>query len=373
MSYREPPSDRDCTVCGAPLTPDASFCPECGAAQRAAAPAGHPYTAPAPPQPARRWWIPVGIVAGGIAALLGGAILGGALGGPSPDVADVSPSALATPSEVAPTPTPGGSGTLTPSPSASEPATASVIPNLAIAEVATDSLNLRSAADEGAEPLAMLERGRRLFIIGAPTEASDLRWYRVAPFDDAEGCEDGCGLIGFVATPVSDEEEAWIRTVDVTCPASPMTAEQIGVLDPLEALHCYGQTDIEITGTLDLPLHGPISPYRYSPGWLTQDSLLFLRDAWWITYRPHPDAGLETPERGDVVRVTGHFEDPAATDCRVTVDPEFFGGEIPDEFESTVLPARVVLDCRTAFAWTDYEVIGFQDLGECCGGPLPSP
>jgi hypothetical protein len=175
------------------------------------------------------------------------------------------------------------------------------------------------------------------------------------------------------ATPVSGDEGAWIRPVEVTCPSSPTTAAQIGVLDPFEALHCYGRSELEITGTLDLPLHGPISPYRYSPGWLTQESLLFLRDAWWITYRPHPDAGLESPERGDVVRVTGHFEDPAATDCRVTVDPEFFGGEIPDEFESTIVAARVVLDCRTAFAWTDYEVIGFQDLGECCGGPLPSP
>jgi hypothetical protein len=368
MSYRDEPVERPCAACGAPLNPRVSFCPECGAAQRAYS------TAPPPRSARRRWWIPAAIAAGGVAALLGGALLGGALmGDPDDAVGDASPSATAATPAGAPTVAPGESEVPTPSPSASEPATAAVIPNRAIAEVATDSLNLRAAADEGSEALGLLESGRRLFIIGEPSEASDLRWYRVAPFDDAEGCEEGCGLIGFVATPVSDEEEPWIRPVEVTCPSSPMTAEQIGVLDPLEALHCYGRNEIEITGTLDLPLHGPISPYRYSPGWLTQESLLFLRDAWWITYRPHPDAGLESPERGDVVRVTGHFEDPAATDCRVTVDPDFFGGEIPDEFESTIVPARVVLDCRTAFAWTDYEVIGFQDLGECCGGPLPSP
>ena len=376
MSYRdEPPTNRSCTVCGAPLVPNASFCPDCGAAQPASpAPAQRAYSEPAPAPPTRRWWIPAAIVVGGLAALLGGAILGGALvGGPGPDLAEASQSAAATATEEAPTPTATESGALPPSPSASEATTAPVIPNVAIAEVAIESLNLRAAATEGSEALVTLERGRRLFIIGEPTETSGLRWYRVAPFDDVEGCEDGCGLIGFVATPVSAEEAAWISAVEVTCPSSPMTAEQIGVLNPMEALHCYGRTDIEITGTLDLPIHGPINPYRYSPGWLTQDSLLFMREAWWITYRPHPDADLDSPERGDVVRVTGHFEDPAATDCRVTVDPDFFGGEIPDEFESTVLPARVVLDCRTAFAWTDYEVIGFQDLGECCGGPLPSP
>ena len=369
MSYRaEAPSERPCSACGARLTPNAGFCPECGAAQRV-------HTSrPAPRSEGRRWWIPVALAAGAVAAVLGGALLGIALmDDPEDGLAGTSPSAGATASADEPTATPSDSQLPSPSPSASEPATAAVIPNRAIAEVATDPLNLRAAATDGSEALVTLEPGRRLFIIGEPSEASDLRWYRVAPFDDAEGCEDGCGLIGFVATPVRDDEEAWIQAVEVTCPSSPMTAEQIGVLDPLEALHCFGRNEIQITGTLDLPIHGPISPYRYSPGWLTQGSLLFLRDAWWVTYRPHPDAGLESPERGDVARVTGHFEDPAATDCRGTVDPDFFGGEIPDDFESTIMPARVVLDCRTAFAWTDYEVIGFQDLGECCGGPLPSP
>lgn len=367
MSYRdEPPSQRRCTACGAQLTANASFCPECGAAQRIPP----PPTAAAPE--GRRWWIPVAIGVGGVAALLGGALIGLALmGSPDGTAGDPSPSADATPSasSAAPSEPPEPS----PSPSASEPSTAAIIPNRAIAEVATDGLNLRAAAGEGAESLVTLELGRRLFVIGEPSEAADLRWYRVAPFDDVDGCEDGCGLIGFVATPLSDDEEAWIAPVEVTCPPSPLTAAEISVLDPLEALHCYGRNEIEITGTLDLPIHGPINPYRYSPAWLTQGSLLFMRDAWWITYRPHPDADLEQPERGDVVRVTGHFEDPAATDCRVTVDPDFFGGEIPDDFESTVLPARVVLDCRTAFAWTDYEVVGFEDLGECCGLPEPTP
>jgi hypothetical protein len=36
------------------------------------------------------------------------------------------------------------------------------------------------------------------------------------------------------------------------------------------------------------------------------------------------------------------------------------------------LPARVVLDCRATFVWTDYEVTGHEDLGPCCGG-LPGP
>lgn len=371
MSYQdEPPrAPRQCTSCGAALTPNASFCPECGTPQRVERVARVARVATEPRPDGRRWWIPVAIGVGGVASLLGGALIGLALmGSPDGTAGDPSPSAVAS-GPAGSTTEPSESPAPSPSPSPSEPATAAVIPNRAIAEVTTDSLNLRAAAGEGSEALATLEPGRRLFIIGEPSEASDLRWYRVAPFDDVEGCEGGCGLIGFVATPLREDEEAWIEPVEVSCPSSPMTAAQIGVLDPLEALHCYGRTEIEITGTLDLPIDGPDSPYRYTPEWLTQGSLLFMRDAWWITYRPHPDADLEEPERGDVVRVTGHFEDPAATDCRATVDPDFFGGEIPDDFASTVIPARVVLDCRTAFAWTEYEVIGFEDLGECCDLP----
>lgn len=316
--------------------------------------------------------MPAAIGVGAVASVLGGALLGLALmGGPEDGVAN-DPSAAASASGDARSPSAssaGESAAATPSASPTPP-TAAIIPNRAVAEVVTDSVNLRAAGNESAEVLTNLERGRRVFIIGEPAEASDLRWYRVAPIDHLATCEADCGLIGFVATPLA-ADDPWLEATEVACPSSPMTADAIGVLDPLEALHCYGRSEIQVTGTLDLPIHGPISPYRYSPGWLTQDHLEFMRGAWWITYRPHPDAGLEQPERGDVVRVTGHFEDPAATSCRATVDPDFFGGEIPADFESTIHPARVVLDCRASFAWSDYEVVGFEDLGECCGLPEP--
>ena len=329
-----------------------------------------------PPIRARRSWVPIAIGAGALAALLGGGLLGVVLLDDSRDAAaDVSASAIASPSVPA-TPSvtaqPSATGSAEPSPSTSPtPRAAAIMPNRAIVEVTTDGLNLRTAPDAGSQPLATLEPGRRAFIIGEPVDAGDLRWYRVAPFDDVNGCESGCGLIGFAATPISETEDPWLAEAEVDCPQSPMTAEQIAVLTALEALHCYGRTEIEVTGTVDLPIHGPINPYRYSPGWLTYEHLEFLRHAWWISFRPDPDAGLETPARGDVVRVTGHFEDPAATDCRVTVDPEFFGGEIPAEFEAEINPARVILDCRAAFVWTHYEGIGFEDLGECCGLPPP--
>jgi hypothetical protein len=82
-----------------------------------------------------------------------------------------------------------------------------------------------------------------------------------------------------------------------------------------------------------------------------------------VEFRADPGVGLEVPERGDVVRVTGHFEDPAATSCRAEVDEDASGGE-PVQLPE---PARVILDCRATFVWTGYEVTGFEDLGPCCG------
>ena len=365
MTYRAAPrpNGTQCPACGASVGIDAAFCPECGATQ----------PPQLPPPTDRRSRTPLAIAAGAIAAVLGGAVLGIVLLGPRTDaVADespgLSPSASAAPSASAEdNPSPSASADDRPSASPT-PATVAIIPNLGIAEVTTDALNLRAAANQSSESLAMLEPGRRLFIIGQPTDAGDLRWYRVAPFDDAEGCESGCGLLGFVATPMSASEDAWIEEVDVSCPTSPMTAQQIGALVPLEALHCYGNNEIVVTGTVDNPIHGPYSPLVYTPGWLNYENIQYLQHAGWMSYRPHPSAGLEMPERGEVVRVTGHFEDPAATDCRVTVDPGFFGGEVPADFVAPA-PNRVVLDCRAAFVWTAYEVTDVVDLGPCCGFP----
>jgi len=178
-------------------------------------------------------------------------------------------------------------------------------------------------------------------------------------------CPEDCNLIGHVATPTAAEEEAWIAEVAIDCPSSPMTHVQLTSLLPLEALHCFGRNDIVVTGTVENPCCNPPSPIRLTPEWLAGFSPAFLRQeggtTFVVAFRADPDSGLEVPERGDVVRVTGHFEDPAATSCRASIADD---AEEPVELPN---PARVILDCRATFVWTDYEVTGFEDLGPCCG------
>jgi hypothetical protein len=254
-------------------------------------------------------------------------------------------------------------------PAASTGPAAATIPNRAVAEVTTDDLNLRASASQSADILTIMKRGQRLFIIGAATEDAGLVWYRVATVSQPTECGDTCGLIGFAATPPT-ADDAWIEKVEVDCPTSPITAEAIGRLQPLEALACFGRAEVAITGTMLFPFEGGMTPYHITPEWLAPGIWPSMIDAWWIEFHAAPESQLSLMDNGDIVRAVGHFEDPAATECRSEVMPEFFGGTVPEEFDP-ISPARVILDCRARFVWTSYEVIGHEVVAQF--DPIPAP
>jgi hypothetical protein len=344
-----------CYRCGADVADGAAFCAVCGAPQQVA----RPMSRKRERQPA---WVPLAIIGGGIAAIAAGVLVAILLGG-GPD--DGTAGTSASPSQSASTAASASSApseSAEPTPTAEPtPDTAVIIPNLGIAAVVTDVLNIRSQPSDGASLVAALETDRRLFIIGEPTEADDLRWYRVATVATST-CPGACDLIGYVATPIA-AGDPWISEVVIDCPTSPMTIEDLAALAPLEALHCFGRNEIVVTGTIADPLGGYESPVQYSPIWLAHPFappyFLATTQSVGIGFHPHPDSDLEPPEGGDVVRVTGHYEDPAAPSCRAFVDPEV-GGDAANLLPN---PAFVVLTCRATLAWTDYEVIGHEEVG----------
>jgi hypothetical protein len=347
VTYR-PPSDGflTCHRCGADVADGAAFCAVCGAPQ-----AARPIATARDRRPA---WLPFAIIGGAVAALAAGVLLAILLrGGPDDGTADTSPSQAASSASASTAP----SGSEEPSPTAEPtPDTAVIIPNLGIADVTTDVVNLRSQPNDEASLVAALEEDRRLFIIGEPTEVDDLRWYRVATVATAT-CQDQCDLIGYVATPVAADEDPWITEAAISCPISPMSIDDLATLAPLEALHCYGSNELVVTGTIDETLGGYESPVRYSPEWLAfpfAPPYFVTPNGRAIGYHPHPDGGLQPPGAGEVVRVTGHFEDSAAPSCRAFVDPAFEGNPAAVQLPN---PALVVLTCRATFAWMDLEVV----------------
>jgi hypothetical protein len=348
-----------------------SICPVCGARQ----PADRGDRAGGTSRRRQPWWVPAGIAAGAVAVVLGGALLALVLNGdPESGLAGGSVAPSASSADASDTPAPSADTSAGESPRSSAaptptPEVAAVIPNRGIAEVVTDELNLRAAADRSSDIVAVLKEGQRLFIIGEPSQAGELRWYRVAVVNDPTLCAESCGLIGFAATSLA-EDDSWITKYELECPTSPMTAEALAVLQPLEALSCYGRDEIAVTGTMEQPMHGAYSPYRYRPAWMRPMASTIMRHAWWVPFVAPPESGLADPGHGTIVRATGHFEDPTAVDCNATVEPAFFGGEVPDDFP-IIERARVVLDCRATFVWTGYEVLGTEVVPTPTAGPVP--
>lgn len=353
------------------LAQSAAFCAECGL--RVSRP--HEGLEPAQEQspPRSRAWM--GVLAGVLLAAIGaGAVLAmltqapvdpelAATGSPAAGTSDGGmPSAEPSPAPVSSTP-----ATPTPEPT---PTSNAILANRAIANVLVDQLNVRDAASPTAEVLGQLRAGSRVFVIGAPQSVDGMHWYRVAVVSGAYSADD-CDWdlciagIGHVASPIHGDP--WIEAVAIGCPASPMTATDLGLMLPLERLHCYADDDIVVTGTIDTPCCGHIGPVRHDPGWLASPgSVAFFRDVRAsLLFRSDPATGLAPPSRGDVIRATGHFDDPTSADCRQTIDPEYADDEIVPGMVASVPEA--VLVCRTQLVISGYEVIDHEDLGPCCG------
>jgi hypothetical protein len=281
-----------------------------------------------------------------------------ASGNPAPSA---SPSAISTEGAASPSASPAAS----PSPTISA---FPLLANLAIVSVTVEALNLRASASQTAAKIETLAAETRLFVIGSPQEAGELSWYRVAVVDAEAG---SFGNIGWVATPANGVE-GWLEEVDVDCPSSPTTIDALAALAPLERLHCYGNQEFTATGWVDVPCCGYVGAFTFSPWLADPNPIYFFRTtdgSFGMQFKFAPDAGLVLPETTNIIRFTGHFEDPAAPSCRVSWDDSYdndHAGELPD-------PAWVVLGCRTALVLTGYEVIGYKPPVGSCGCLPPSP
>lgn len=242
----------------------------------------------------------------------------------------------------------------------------SALDNRAVAEVAVAGLNLRREPGGGAEVRGTLDEGARVFVIGDPQVVDDMAWYRVAviagPYSDC--VETYCpSHVGWVAEG-GTEADPWLRPVVLDCPSSPMTAEQLATLAPLERLSCFGEDDIVVTGTLDVCHCGVYGPLIYEPGWLALPISEFLFHGT-QTFIRFEDGAPPDLVPGDVVRTTLAMEHESATACIVRGDPGFFGPMPSGESPPAIVvpdPADTVLGCRAQLVMKDYEVTGTEDV-----------
>jgi hypothetical protein len=69
--------------------------------------------------------------------------------------------------------------------------------------------------------------------------------------------------------------------------------------------------------------------------------------SWGPELHVNPDSGLMLGERGSIVRITGHFDDPTARTCRTTLLAE--ERESYPDLPGAASPEQAVFHCRLQF------------------------
>lgn len=245
-----------------------------------------------------------------------------------------------------------------PSPSQSAaPAAAIRVDKIAV--VVTDDLRVRTkprVAADSALRTPLLGKGRAVFVVSGPVEASGFTWYQVAPM---RGPGEFIDLpFGWVAAAGKDGEP-WLAGRGFTCPAAPTDVRSFLAVPALAGLACFGRKDLEISGRLGRPeaTCGIDIGWTIDPEWLGStcpqptfyvadskqaDSTFGAVLAPGIDIRGL-DPGVEPPDLLNVL-VTGHFDANAAKTCHAVVTE-------PGTLIELSQP-EVILACRATFVIT---------------------
>lgn len=184
--------------------------------------------------------------------------------------------------------------------------------------------------DPSTHPVIGFARGLPLVVLYGPIVVDGVEWYLLTSAILAVDVPIGWSPI---ASPDGAE---WIVPTSVSCPPSPVPAEQLaslGLIDGLPA--CYGDAEITIEG--DLACSAEPDPWTTGPTWL-EDGVCRFDDVDGPSPRVY---GLASDLAAGRYRVSGHFDDPQARDCR---EP---GG---DDTDASRL--RAILRCRSGFVAT---------------------
>jgi hypothetical protein len=114
-------------------------------------------------------------------------------------------------------------------------------------------------------------------------------------------------------------------------------------------VHCFGDRELTVEGSV-VTGFGGVEPGTFEPEWLAHPHAAagaISNGRQGFFFHQPPDAEREQLAEGQRVRVTGHFDDPAAATCAMATGVE--GTPEPD--------AIAVLYCRERFVASAVEVI----------------
>ncbi len=206
------------------------------------------------------------------------------------------------------------------------------------AAVIVDSLPIRETPSLTAGSPGDFVRGDVVVLmLFEPVEVDGTLWYYVIQVTTPDP-----GILPDLPTPLAEEEfalEGWIAARDETgetvaklasrCPDETDHANVSAML-PGERLACFGSTPITLDGVF-VCVDCSGDELTYEPEWLAGQSGGTLRDVSDSnlgTVALHFPPSVEAPEESSPIRVTGHFDDPRATTCVITVSSKTVEHEV---------------------------------------------
>jgi hypothetical protein len=266
-----------------------------------------------------------------------------------------TPSASATPTAPPPTSQPSA----TPLPTLAFEPPADILPPFSVTAVAVDALRIREQPRLSAPMVATAGKGELVYLnsYGGRVAADGLDWYPVgfaAGYRAWPKSPPGSSLNGWAA--VGSGDQSYLELVAPRCPAGgPDLAALLG-MGAWERLACFGDRPLTVEGTYGCGGCGGTTGGDFAPQWLAFPGIGFMLRVDWqdtsgvVQLRVAPDLGITYPADGSIVRVTGHFNDPASATCTMTRFNGDQGGPVD--------PASAHLYCREQFVLDAFEIIG---------------
>lgn len=273
---------------------------------------------------------------------------------PTSSQAPAMTSASATPSGT-PSPVPSGSPQEIDIPDG-------VLPAYSTIRVQEGTVTIHAFPDATSAIVASVPSGTEL-TVGFPTPLviEGMLWYGVTAIGDPT--KDGWAAL--------DPTNGSVTVQPAACPVAPadhvQLADLVGAGRSWIGPACFGDAEITVVGVEVTSGIGGSAPGTWQPGWLAYPFpglILSPEGAAAPTVGVHlppsivlpsPDPALPTGQV-PLVRVTGHFDDPASSGCSVTDVP--IGDGVTDGPTANVDPAHAVVYCREQFVADSLTVIG---------------
>jgi len=213
----------------------------------------------------------------------------------------------------------------------------------------------------------VLATGTELLLKTGPVAEDGYDWYE-AYFQAGPSGNQIIPESAWVAAGLTGQERTLMEIGPLRCPAVPTTVALLGSMTDLARRECLSDDSFEVHGVAENCYLDGIHAYFVEPAWLGGPFCQYraIELGTNVSLPIHLPPSLLIPDtliRGDLVRIVGHVNDPAAEDC--TLVPT---GEIEStDSQAALALQQAILACRSAFVVSELEVTGHIELANPFG------